>query len=148
MQEFYESEFMLETEVPFGELIISRTDLKGNITYANDTFSQISGYKADELIGKSHNIVRHPDMPKSVFADMWRKLKREGKWEGIVKNLRKDKGYYWVYANISGVFKDDILVEYKSIRTPISFEEKLKAQKSYDDIRNREGENIRKVVYS
>ena len=148
MQEFYESEFMLETEVPQGELIISRTDLKGNITYANDTFSQISGYKADELIGKSHNIVRHPDMPKSVFADMWRKLKREGKWEGIVKNLRKDKGYYWVYANISGVFKDDVLVEYKSIRTPISFEEKLKAQKSYDEIRNRDGENIRKVVYS
>jgi aerotaxis receptor len=87
-------------------------------------------------------------MPKSVFADMWRKLKREGKWEGIVKNLRKDKGYYWVYANISGVFKDDVLVEYKSIRTPISFEEKLKAQKSYDEIRNRDGENIRKVVYS
>jgi PAS domain S-box-containing protein len=148
MQEFYESEFMLETEVPQGELIISRTDLKGNITYANDTFSQISGYKAEELIGKSHNIVRHPDMPKSVFTDMWRKLNREGKWEGIVKNLRKDKGYYWVYANISGVFKDDVLVEYKSIRTPISFEEKLKAQKSYDEIRNRDGENIRKVVYS
>ena len=148
MQEFYESEFMIETEVPQGELIISRTDLKGNITYANDTFSQISGYKAEELIGKSHNIVRHPDMPKSVFADMWRKLKREGKWEGIVKNLRKDKGYYWVNANISGVFKDDVLVEYKSIRTPISFEEKLKAQKSYDEIRNRDGENIRKVVYS
>jgi len=148
MQEFYESEFMIETEVPQGELIISRTDLKGNITYANDTFSQISGYKADELIGKSHNIVRHPDMPKSVFADLWRKLKREGKWEGIVKNLRKDKGYYWVNANISGVFKDDVLVEYKSIRTPISFEEKLKAQKSYDEIRNRDGENIRKVVYS
>ena len=148
MQEFYESEFIIETEVPQGELIISRTDLKGNITYVNDTFSQISGYKAEELIGKSHNIVRHPDMPKSVFADMWRKLKREGKWEGIVKNLRKDKGYYWVYANISGVFKDDVLVEYKSIRTPISFEEKLKAQKSYDAIRNRDGENIRKVVYS
>jgi aerotaxis receptor len=148
MQEFYESEFIIETEVPQGELIISRTDLKGNITYANDTFSQISGYKAEELIGKSHNIVRHPDMPKSVFGDLWQKLKREGKWEGIVKNLRKDKGYYWVYANISGVFKDDVLVEYKSIRTPISFEEKLKAQKSYDAIRNRDGENIRKVVYS
>ena len=148
MQEFYESEFIIETEVPQGELIISRTDLKGNITYANDTFSQISGYKAEELIGKSHNIVRHPDMPKSVFSDLWQKLKREGKWEGIVKNLRKDKGYYWVYANISGVFKDDVLVEYKSIRTPISFEEKLKAQKSYDAIRNRDGENIRKVVYS
>ena len=148
MQEFYESEFMIETEVPQGELIISRTDLKGNITYANDTFLQISGYKSEELVGKSHNIVRHPDMPKSVFADMWRKLKREAKWEGIVKNLRKDKGYYWVYANISGVFKDDVLVEYKSIRTPISFEEKLKAQKSYDEIRNRDGENIRKVVYN
>ncbi len=148
MQEFFESEFMIETEVPEGELIISRTDLKGVITYANDTFSEISGYKAEELMGKSHNIVRHPDMPKSVFADLWKKLQRDGKWEGVVKNLRKDKGYYWVYANISGVYKDDMLVEYKSIRTPISFEAKLKAQKNYDSIRNCEGENIRKVVYN
>ncbi|MCI0501149.1 MAG: PAS domain-containing protein [Epsilonproteobacteria bacterium] len=148
MLEFNESEFMMETEVPHEEVIISRTDLKGNITYANDIFLEISGYELDELLGQPHNVVRHPDMPKSVFAEMWTKLKTESKWEGIVKNLRKDKGYYWVYANISGVFKDDILVEYKSIRTPISFEEKLRAQKNYDEIRNRDGDNIRKVVYN
>jgi aerotaxis receptor len=139
---------MIETEVPQGELIISRTDLKGNIIYANDSFSYISGYNPEELIGKSHNIVRHPDMPKAVFADLWQKLNSDGKWEGIVKNLRKDKGYYWVYANISGIFKDGVLIEYKSIRTPISFKDKLRAQKKYDEIRNRDGENIRKVVYS
>ncbi|MFZ9659852.1 MAG: PAS domain-containing protein [Arcobacteraceae bacterium] len=148
MKEFYESEFMIETEVPQGELIISRTDLKGNIIYANDSFSYISGYHPEELIGKSHNIVRHPDMPKAIFADLWQKLNSDGKWEGIVKNLRKDKGYYWVYANISGIFKDGVLIEYKSIRTPISFKDKLRAQKKYDEIRNRDGENIRKVVYS
>ena len=65
--EFLSGNFLCETIVPKDELIVSRTDLKGNITYANDTFAQISGYETDELIGKPHNIVRHPDMPKSIF---------------------------------------------------------------------------------
>ncbi len=65
--EYNNSEFLIETEVPQGELIISRTNLKGEITYANDIFAQISGYNVEELLGKPHNIVRHPDMPKAVF---------------------------------------------------------------------------------
>eukprot|EP01156_Anaeramoeba_ignava_P020478 Anaeramoba_ignava/c15892_g1_i1.p2 GENE.c15892_g1_i1~~c15892_g1_i1.p2 ORF type:complete len:148 (-),score=1.27 c15892_g1_i1:617-1060(-) len=146
--EFNESEFLIETLVPENELIISRTDLKGIITYANDTFAQISGYTADELIGKSHNIVRHPDMPKRAFKDMWKKLQSGKKWEGVVKNLRKDKGFYWVHATISGVYKDEKLVEYKSIRTPIDYDTKLKYQKLYDQYRNLDNENIRKVIYT
>ena len=146
--EYNASEFLIETIVPSDELIISRTDLKGIITYANDTFATISGYSVEELLGKSHNIVRHPDMPKSVFKEMWYKLQKYGKWEGVVKNLRKDTGYYWVYANVSGVYKDDVLVEYKSIRIPISFEDKRKFQRLYDEIRNTNKENIRKVIYS
>lgn len=146
--EFNESEFLIETIVPENELIISRTDLKGNITYANETFAQISGYSVEELIGQPHNIVRHPDMPKRAFKDMWNKLSRGKKWEGVVKNLRKDTGYYWVHANISGVFKDGKLVEFKSIRTPIEFETKVKYQKLYDEYRNIDKENIRKVIYS
>lgn len=145
--EFNESEFLIETVVPEGELIISRTDLKGNITYANETFAQISGYSIDELISNPHNIVRHPDMPKRVFKEMWETLHHKGRWEGIVKNLRKDKGFYWVHANISCVYKDDKLVEYKSIRTPISYDQKLKSQKLYDDMRNLDKENIRRIIY-
>lgn len=145
--EYNESEFLIETIVPEGELIISRTDLKGVITYANKTFAEISGYEAEELIGKPHNIVRHPDMPSAVFKELWETIKAKKQWTGIVKNLRKDRGFYWVHAIVSGVYKDGVLVEYKSLRTPISFEEKLKYQRLYDKMRRENGEKVRKVIY-
>ncbi len=147
MKEYSESEFLIETIVPEDELIVSRTDLSGKITYANETFASISGYEVDELIGKPHNLVRHPDMPKRIFKDMWQKLESEQKWQGYVKNLRKDKGFYWVYASVSGVYKDGKLVEYKSIRFPIPYEEKIFYQKKYDEMRNIDGENIRTIIY-
>jgi len=145
--EYNESEFLIETKVPEGELIISRTDLEGNITYANHTFCDISGYQMDELIGKPHNIVRHPDMPTTIFKELWQTLQNKKQWIGVVKNLRRDKGYYWVQAIISGVYKNGALVEYKSLRTPISFDEKLKYQKLYDRMRKENSERIRKVIY-
>jgi aerotaxis receptor len=147
MMEYNQSEFLIETLVPKGELIISRTDLKGKITYANELFAQISGYRIDELVGNPHSIVRHPDMPKRVFQSMWQMLKVEGKWNGVVKNMRKDGGFYWVEATISGVYKDDRLVEYKSIRTPVDYDTKLKYQKLYDEQRSIDKENIRSVIY-
>jgi len=147
MMEFNESEFLVETEVPQDELIISRTDLSGKITYANETFCDISGYQESELIGKSHNIVRHPDMPSAAFKDLWDTIHAGKQWVGIVKNLRKDKGFYWVEAIVSGVYKKGELVEYKSLRTPISYETKLKYQKLYDKMRADNGEKIRKVIY-
>lgn len=146
--EFLESEFMIETMVPEEELIISRTDLKGIITYVNETFAKISGYDPDELIGKPHNIVRHPDMPSVVFEDLWQSIQAKEQWTGVVKNLRKDKGYYWVRALVSGVYKDGELVEYKSLRTPVLFEEKCEHQILYDRIRRDKGERTRKVVYN
>ncbi|MEA3554751.1 MAG: PAS domain-containing protein [Campylobacterota bacterium] len=145
--EYNESEFLFETDVPEDELIVSRTDLKGIITYANDLFVQISGFSKAELIGKNHNIVRHPDMPEVVFSDLWKIIKDEKKWNGNVKNIRKDKGFYWVNATISGVYKDGKLVEYKSIRVPISEEEKLKSQKEYDKLKANNGEKQRHIVY-
>ncbi|MGB6019042.1 MAG: PAS domain-containing protein [Sulfurimonadaceae bacterium] len=145
--EFNESEFLIETAVPEEELIISRTDLKGMITYANDTFAEISGYEMDELIGKPHNIVRHPDMPSGVFQDLWETIQSKKQWSGVVKNLRKDKGYYWVKVIVSGLYKDGELVEYKSLRTPISYEEKLETQKLYDKMRAENGEKVRKIIY-
>jgi len=90
-----------ETLVPENVFIYSRTDAKGRITEANEAFAELSGYAAEELIGKPHNIVRHPDMPKEAFADMWKSLKAGRPWQGVVKNLRKDGGFYWVLATVS-----------------------------------------------
>ena len=82
--EYLSGNFLCETIVPKGELIVSRTNLKGIITYANETFAQISGYEIDELIGKPHNIVRHPDMPKSIFKELWEcSQERVKKWQAI-----------------------------------------------------------------
>lgn len=146
--EFLSGNFLCETIVPKEELIVSRTDLKGIITYANETFAQISGYEVKELIGKSHNIVRHPDMPKKIFHELWESLQTKGTWSGIIKNIRKDEGFYWVYAEVSGVYKDGKLVEYKSIRTPISFEDKVKYQLLYDEMKKENNELQRKIIYS
>jgi len=140
-------DIFIETEVPENELIISRTDLRGVITYINETFAHISGYEPDEFIGKTHNIIRHPDMPKSAFTDLWKTLQEGKTWKGYVKNMRKDKGFYWVYAEISGVFKEGTLVEYKSIREPMSREKRIEMQRHYDQLRSREEHQSRVVLY-
>ena len=145
MQTSYE--MFIETPVPDNELIVSRTDLHGNITYANETFAFISGYSVEELVGKPHNVVRHPDMPKSLFKELWETLKSEQIWRGYVKNLRKDGGYYWVYAEVSGVYKNTELVEYKSMRFPVNAELKQKMQKDYDGRKESEEGICRVVCY-
>lgn len=136
----------VETIVPKNELIISRTDLRGNITYANDIFANISGYTPEELVGKPHSIVRHPDMPSSVFKQMWETLKSGNIWRGYVKNLRKDGGYYWVYAEVSGVYREDKLVEFKSLRAPVDESKKREFQNSYDERRKIEERTCRIVA--
>ncbi|MEN4045054.1 MULTISPECIES: PAS domain-containing protein [Sulfurimonas] len=146
--EFTQSEFLVETEVPQDELIISRTDLSGRITYANETFCEISGYSQNEIIGKPHSIVRHPDMPDATFEDLWNTIKAGKQWKGVVKNLRKDRGFYWVEALVSGVYKKGELVEYKSLRSPVSYATKLKYQRLYDKMRSEKNERIRKIIYS
>lgn len=145
--QYNESEFFIETEVPRDEVITSRTDLDGNITYANELFCEISGYHLEELLGQPHNIVRHPDMPATVFKDLWETVKNAKQWTGVVKNLRKDKGFYWVRAIVSGVYKNGELIEYKSLRTPVEYYDKLEHQRLYDKIREDNGEKVRKVVY-
>lgn len=145
MQTSYQ--MFIETDVPENELIVSRTDLNGRITYANETFASISGYEIDELLGKPHSIVRHPDMPSSVFEQMWKTLKNGDIWKGYVKNLRKDGGYYWVYAEVSGVYKEGKLVEYKSMRSPVEHALKAQMQASYDAMKHKEEGMVRTVVY-
>ena len=107
-----------QVEVPFpkGRYIVSRTDLKGITTYANDTFIEISGFSHDELIGKNHNVVRHPDMLPGAFAWLWDTLKEGRPWRGIVKNRCKNGDYYWVDALVVPVLKNNQAVGYMSVR--------------------------------
>jgi len=88
-------------------VIISQTDLKGVITFANRVFYKVSGYNKDELIGKPHSILRHPDMPKEIFKKMWETIQSGQAWNGLVKNLRKDGLYYWVDTEILPIKDDD-----------------------------------------
>lgn len=82
------------------EILISITDTKGRITFANETFCRIAGYKMEELVGVPHNIIRHPDMPKSAFKHLWETLHDKRIWQGFVKNKTKDDGFYWVKATV------------------------------------------------
>ncbi|HEX5389461.1 MAG TPA: methyl-accepting chemotaxis protein [Burkholderiaceae bacterium] len=111
--------FVSQREFPLGEddTLLSTTDLKGRITYANDSFIHCSGFGCDELYGKAHNLVRHPDMPEGAFADMWRTLQQGHPWTALVKNRRKDGDHYWVRANASPIRRDGEVVGYLSVRT-------------------------------
>jgi aerotaxis receptor len=99
------------------QYILSETDSKGIILYANDLFCQMAGYSLNELIGEAHNIVRHPDMPRIAFKGLWDDLREKGFWTGIVKNLRRDGGYYWVHATALRKLQSNGEVTYLSIRT-------------------------------
>ena len=102
-------------------IISSSTDLKGVITDVSQAFCDISGYTKKELIGKPHNIIRDPDMPASAFKDMWLTIKAGDVWKGQVKNCKKDKGYYWVDANIEPLFNRNGDIEsYMAIRIDIT----------------------------
>ena len=103
--------------------LMSTTDLQSYITHANDTFSQVSGFDLDELIGQPHNLVRHPDMPKAAFADMWYTLKQGEPWSGIVKNRRRNGDHYWVRANAAPMVRNGKVTGYMSIRTRATQEE-------------------------
>jgi len=83
-----------------GRSLISETDTKGVITYVNRKFVEMSGYSKEEAVGEPHSMLRHPDMPKAAFAQMWNTIQSGQTWEGYVKNLRKDGKFYWVIVNI------------------------------------------------
>jgi aerotaxis receptor len=105
-----------EKTFPAGCTLVSRTDTKGIITFANDAFVEVSGFSREELIGSSHNIVRHPDMPAAVFAQMWRTLKAGLPWRGVVKNRCKNGDCYWVDAQVVPVRKNGATIGYMSVR--------------------------------
>lgn len=120
-------------EVFFDErdVLVSMTNPKGIITYANDAFVKISGFTKDELIGKSHNVVRSEDVPPGVFQNLWDELKQEKSWIGIVKNRAKNGDHYWVEAFVSPLYKDEKLIGYQSVRIKPKAEDIARAEKIY-----------------
>lgn len=116
-----------------GDVIISQTDLNGFITYANRAFSKASNYTVEELLGKPQSIIRHPDMPKAIFAKMWETISGGQAWNGLVKNLRKDGMYYWVETEIIPVHDDnnDEITGYIAVRKEASRKNIREAEETY-----------------
>ncbi len=107
--------------------IVSKADPKGIITYANDAFCQISGYTRDELLGKPHNIVRHPDMPSAIFKQMWETILSQNTWSGVVKNKKKNGEEYYVKSVIDPIVDEDgQIIEFIAIRDDITELEKYR----------------------
>lgn len=124
-------------------VIASRTDTKGNITYASKAYENISGYSQEELIGKPHNIVRHPDMSKKVFKNMWEKIQNGETWEGEVKNLRKDGSSYWVHATINPYYENGKLTGYSAVREDITAQKNL--EKLNDELEHKVQERTQEI---
>ncbi|WP_336217848.1 methyl-accepting chemotaxis protein [Enterobacter hormaechei] len=112
-------DYVTQNEYPLDDdtTLMSTTDLHSYMTHTNDTFVQVSGFTLQELLGQPHNIVRHPDMPKAAFADMWYTLQKGEPWSGIVKNRRKNGDHYWVRANAVPMVRNGQMTGYMSIRT-------------------------------
>jgi PAS domain S-box-containing protein len=122
-----------------GNVIVSQTDLRGIIVYANKMFCEISGYTVQELVGKPHGIVRHPDMPKAAFEKMWSTIEGGQSWNGLVKNLRKDGLYYWVETEILPIKDDDAkVVGYIAARKPASRKNIQETEELYKKMLNLE----------
>ncbi|MEZ2742447.1 methyl-accepting chemotaxis protein [Paenalcaligenes hominis] len=126
----------IEHKLRHDQYLISKTDLKGRITYANPAFVEISGFDREELLGKAHNIVRHPHIPPSVFKDMWDTLQAGKPWTGIVKNRRKDGGFYWVHALVCPIIESDTVIGYASVRVRPTDEQIQTAETLYEKLNN------------
>lgn len=106
----------VEAPFPDGRLIVSRTDTAGIITEMNEAFVEMSGYSEAELHGAPHHILRHPDMPAAAFGDLWQTVGAGRRWQGYVKNLRKDGGFYWVFASVVPNQRAGRVIGYTSVR--------------------------------
>lgn len=124
-----------EFQLPTDMVILSTSDLKGNIVDYNEGFREASGYSDAELAGQAHNILRHEDMPKEAFKDFWQTIQAGKPWFGIVKNKRKNGDYYWVAANASPIIENGQTTGYLSVRYPATQEQKQFAQKLYADVK-------------
>jgi PAS domain S-box-containing protein len=112
-------------------LIVSKTDLKGRLSYFNESFVEASGFTEDELIRQPHNIVRHPDMPSAAFENLWDTLKAGKPWAGAVKNRRKNGDFYWVLASATPIWENGQVTGYMSIRSKLPMDQREEAERVY-----------------
>ena len=131
-----------EKPFPKGQYLVSKTDLKGALTYVNEAFLEISGFSREELIGKNHNVVRHPDMPPQAFEDLWHTVKDGRPWRGIVKNRSKDGDHYWVDAFVVPVLNNDKVEGYMSVRSEPSREQIRQAEALYAKLNADKGAKL------
>ena len=127
----------IERPYPKGKTLVSKTDLKGLVTYANDVFIELSGFSKEELYGKNHNIVRHPDMPPEAFDDLWKTVKEGRPWRGVVKNRCKNGDFYWVDAFVVPIRENNQTVGYMSVRKEPRREQVAGCEALYRDIREK-----------
>jgi len=118
--------------------LVSETDEKGLINFANDDFCNLAEYTVDELIGKPHNIVRHKDMPKAAFKDLWETVQRDEVWSGFVKNSTKSGNYYWVFATVFPTITSDGKKGFLSCRRKATREEIDEHVEIYKDLISKE----------
>jgi len=123
---------------PENAYILSETDEKGQVLYANKLFCEIAGYTETELLGEAHNIVRHPDMPRIAFKGLWNDIQSKGFWTGFVKNRRKDMGSYWVYATVMRKLQPDGSAHYLSVRVKPSRSDVAYYSKLYAELKESE----------
>lgn len=124
-------------------LIVSKTNLKGKLTYINGDFIDAAEFTSDELIGQPHNIVRHPDMPEAAFENLWDTLKAGKPWLGAIKNRRKNGGFYWVLATASLIREGGQVTGYTSIRTKLPADQRALAEEVYAAIRGNKPHRYR-----
>lgn len=118
--------------------LVSETDEKGIIRFANDEFCQFAEYSLEELVGQPHNMVRHSDMPKAAFKDLWETVKSGNRWRGFVKNKTKSGKFYWVFATVFPLQTSDGAKGYLSCRRKASRKEVEKYEALYHQMREKE----------
>ena len=125
-----------EYNVANSVMIVSRTDTKGFITHGNPDFVEATGDEESDIIAQPHYLLRHPDMPKSAFKDLWETLQSGNIWAGVVKNLRKDGGFYWINAVVKPIYDgDNKIIGYHSVRRKIDRNKAKETQALYDQMR-------------
>ncbi|MGB4497618.1 MAG: Tar ligand binding domain-containing protein, partial [Methylococcaceae bacterium] len=123
--------------------MVTKTDLKGVVTYANADYVRNTGFHESELVGRPHDLVHHPDMPSEVFKDLWTTLEMQRPWIGLIKNLRKDGSYFWVLANITPDYENGEQIGFMAVRTKASSEQIAIAEKAYKLFKAGKAKNLR-----
>lgn len=125
-----------EITIPINSVLISRTDMKGRISYVSQDFANISGFSEEEMLGEPHNLIRHPDVPSEIFREMWEMIQDGNPWSGIIKNRAKSGDYYWVDATVTPVMNEGVISGYMSVRKKATEDQIRRAEILFSQLKN------------